>query len=82
VRKTGLIGGLALRAGVFYYEQIQKKLDSSQSSLQLILNHADLLRVSSYVSAADRNGLGTYLGGLANELVDGRRSLKWQNSAD
>lgn len=70
MRKIGLIGGLALRAGVFYYEQIQKKLDSSQSSLQLVLNHADVSRVLSYVGAADRIGLGTYLGGLANELAD------------
>lgn len=70
MRKIGLIGGLALRAGVFYYEQIQKRLESSQSPLRLVLNHADVSRVLSYVAAADRIGLGTYLGGLANELAD------------
>lgn len=70
MRKIGLIGGLALRAGVFYYEQIQKRLESGQSPLRLVLNHADVSRVLSYVGAADRIGLGTYIGGLANELAD------------
>ncbi|HVE22663.1 MAG TPA: aspartate/glutamate racemase family protein [Acidocella sp.] len=70
MRKIGLIGGLALRAGVFYYEQIQKKIGDSQPSLQLMLSHADVSRVLSYISVADRNGLGIYLGSLANELAD------------
>lgn len=71
MRKVGLIGGLALRAGIFYYEQIQKRVQTGHLSLELMLNHADVSRVLSYVSAGDRVGLGNYLGSLANELADG-----------
>lgn len=70
MRKIGLIGGLALRAGIFYYEQIQNRFAARQASLQLVLSHADVLRVLSLVAAADRNALGVYLGSLANELAD------------
>lgn len=70
MRKIGLIGGLATRAGIFYYEQIQQRLATRQPALQLMLNHADVTRVLSHVSADDRSGLGQYLGDLANELAD------------
>ncbi|EGO93302.1 Asp/Glu racemase (plasmid) [Acidiphilium sp. PM] len=70
MRKIGLIGGLALRAGIFYYEQIQKRFSASQAPLQLVLSHADVLRVLSYVATEDRIALGAYLGGLTNELAD------------
>lgn len=70
MRKIGLIGGLATRAGIFYYEQIQQRLSMRHPTFQLMLAHANVTRVLSYVSAEDRSGLGKYLGGLANELAD------------
>jgi aspartate/glutamate racemase len=71
MRKIGLIGGLALRAGIFYYEQIEQGLKASGWPIQIMLNHADVSRVLSYVRASDRAGLGNYLGNLANELANG-----------
>ncbi len=69
-RKVGLIGGLAVRAGVFYYEQMIERYGAGRPPLRLMINHADVGRVLSYVAAEDRDGLGSYLGGLANELAD------------
>ena len=41
-KKIGLIGGLALRAGVFYYEQILKRYAAEKRTLRLVLGHADV----------------------------------------
>jgi aspartate racemase len=68
--KIGLIGGLALRAGVFYYEQIFQRFNIRKQPLQLVFSHADVGKVLACVSAKDRAGLGNYLGTLANELFD------------
>ena len=69
-KKIGLIGGLALRAGVFYYEQILKRYAAEKRPLRLVLSHADVNTVLACVGGEDRAGLGRYLGTLANELFD------------
>ena len=69
-RPIGLIGGLATRAGVFYYETIVRRLAAERRAPRLMLNHADVTRVLPLVAAADRVALGAYLGSLANELFD------------
>jgi len=69
--KIGLIGGLAHRAGVFYYEQLVQRLKRRDERLELMLAHADVRTVLALVAAEDRAGLGNYLGTLANELFDG-----------
>lgn len=71
----GLIGGLAMRAGIFYYEQIQRRSSSAGTTLDLSLRHADVNTVLGHVSAGDRHGLGQYLGGLSNQLFDGGADL-------
>ena len=73
--KIGLIGGLAHRAGIFYYEQLIEHYRASDRVLPLTLSHADVNKVLAYVSANDRTGLGTYLGTLANELFAGGADL-------
>jgi len=67
-KKIGLIGGLAFRAGVFYYEQILKRYTAQKLPLDLFLRHADVGKVLATVSSNDKAGLGNYLGSLANEL--------------
>lgn len=69
MQKIGLIGGLATRAGIFYYEEIQKRLSARRQPFELVLNHADVSRVLPFVGAGDREGLGSYLGSLANDLA-------------
>lgn len=68
--RIGLIGGLAARAGIFYYERILQKYQEAKIALDLTLRHADVATVLHYVGSGDRDGLGQYLGSLANELFD------------
>jgi aspartate racemase len=74
-KKIGVIGGLALRAGVFYYEQILKRYAAEKRPLKLVLSHADVSTVLAFVGGEDRVGLGRYLGALANELFDAGADL-------
>ncbi len=69
-KRIGLIGGLALRAGVFYYEQLLLRYNDHKKPLDLVLQHADVTLVLDYIAANDRAGLGRYLGTLANNLFD------------
>jgi len=74
-KKIGLIGGLAFRAGVFYYDQIQRRYATQQRRLELVLAHADVNTVLACISAGDKPGLGRYLGAIANELFDAGAEL-------
>lgn len=71
----GLIGGLATRAGIFYYQQLQQRYERAGATLDLTLRHADVATVLTHIGADDRSGLGRYLGGLANELFGGGAEL-------
>jgi aspartate racemase len=73
--RIGLIGGLAFRAGVFYYEQLLQRHTAQQKPLDLVLGHADVGTVLGYVGAGDRAGLGNYLGALANALFEANAKL-------
>lgn len=68
--KIGLIGGLAIRAGIFYYDQILRRYNEAKIPLDLILRHANVNTVLANISSGNREGLGNYLGSLANELFD------------
>ena len=74
-KKIGLIGGLALRAGVFYYEQIFRRYQSRGQRLELVLAHADVSTVLAHVGAGDKPALGRYLGTIANGLFDAGAEL-------
>jgi aspartate/glutamate racemase len=69
-KRIGLIGGLALRAGIFYYEQLLLRYNEQKKPLDLVLQHADVRQVLASIAANDRAGLGSYLGRLANNLFD------------
>lgn len=66
----GLIGGLAPKAGVFYYEQLLERHQRAGARLDLTLRHADVATVLDHVNAGDRDGLGQYLAELSNQLFD------------
>jgi aspartate racemase len=74
-KKIGLIGGLAFRAGVFYYDQIQQRYTAQHQKLSLVLGHADVGTVLACVGTGNKAGLGSYLGSLANELFDAGAEL-------
>jgi aspartate racemase len=70
--RLGLIGGLAPRAGIYYYEQILARHVQLERPAEIMLIHADVGRVLAAV--ADIASLGAYLGGLSNALFDGGSS--------
>ena len=74
-KKIGLIDGLVVRAGVFYYDQIFLRYASEKKPLELVLSHADVGTVLACVSAGDKARLGKYLGSVANELFDAGAQL-------
>lgn len=71
----GLIGGLATRAGIFYYEQLVQQHEVAGETLNLTLRHADVNVVLDHLTRLDRPGLGNYLGGLVNQLFDAGADL-------
>ena len=74
-RKIGLIGGLAFRAGIFYYDQIVQRFAAIKQPLRLVLAHADIAKVLSCISNDDKPELGRYLASLGNELFDAGAEL-------
>lgn len=68
MKKIGLIGGLAFRAGIFYYDQLLQRSSDNGSTLELVLQHADVNKVLTFVGEGNRTGLGDYLGTLSNDL--------------
>lgn len=74
-KRIGLIGGLALRAGVFYYEQLLQRFNARRETLDLVLYHADVKQVLAAIGSGDKAALGKYLGTLANQLFDGGAGL-------
>ncbi len=74
-KKIGLIGGLAFRAGVFYYDRIVQRFSAENQRLNLVLGHADVRTVLACVGAGDKAGLGAYLGSVANNLFDAGAEL-------
>jgi aspartate racemase len=73
--RIGLVGGLALRAGVFYYERLLQRHAAEGRRLDLVLAHADVATVLAHVAAGDKAGLGRYLGDVANRLFDAGAGL-------
>lgn len=73
--RIGLIGGLAFRAGIHYYDRLLRRYSAHQKPLDLVLYHADVERVLNYVAAGDRHALGSYLGSMANSLFDAGAKL-------
>ena len=70
----GLIIGLGLGAGVFYYKRIAKALEQS-SPAGLMLAHADLRKVLDAVRAGNIAGLTDYLGDMIASLANAGATL-------
>jgi aspartate racemase len=68
-RTVGLIGGLGVQAGVYYYEQLVKEHAKLGVPLQMLLAHADIRRAMGHVMAGETAELAAYLGGLIRQLA-------------
>jgi aspartate racemase len=73
-RALGLIVGLGVGAGIFYYRRIAAALEQDPD-LGLVLAHADLRKVLAGVRSGDIAGLTEYLGSLLTRLAKAGASL-------
>jgi aspartate racemase len=69
MKRIGLIGGLAFRAGIFYYDQLLRRCSENGIALELVLMHADVNKVLKLVRDNNRQAIGEYLGSLSNDLL-------------
>ncbi len=71
-RQIGLIGGLAVNAGVYYYQELARRhASNAERSMKLMLIHADIDNVLAFVASGDRHRLAVYLAGLIDQLEAG-----------
>jgi aspartate racemase len=66
MKKLGLIGGLGPRATIHYYDQLAKA-----KAGEMMIVHADLPYVLSFVERGDRDGLASYFARLIERMARG-----------
>lgn len=67
----GLIGGLGVEAGIFYYQHLVKAHERLGTPLRMVLVHADIRKAMGHVIAGEREDLAQYLTGLIRQLAAG-----------
>ena len=67
-RPFGLVAGLGVGAGIFYYKSIVEILLSRGVSASLTMVHADVRRVMAQAAAREVEELAGYLAGLISQL--------------
>jgi len=67
----GLVTGLGMGAGVFYYRALVSAHRARGLSPRLVMVHADVRRVMAHAAARERKLLATYLAGLLRQLAEG-----------
>lgn len=67
-RCIGLIGGLGVGAAVHYYQELAKFHSERGRALNLVMAHADNVRVRNAVEAGDKPALASYLASLIGRL--------------
>lgn len=74
-RTFGLVAGLGVGAGIFYYRALVAAHLSRGLSPSLLMVHADVRRVMSHAAAREVLQLAEYLAGLLRQLVRGGAQL-------
>ncbi|MGZ3528890.1 MAG: aspartate/glutamate racemase family protein [Vulcanimicrobiaceae bacterium] len=64
----GLIGGLGLGAGIYYYRQLVNEFEERGEALSLLFAHADVRRVLGHVRAGEVRELTAYLRAIMESL--------------
>jgi aspartate racemase len=70
-RRFGLISGLGMGAGIFYYTSLVKAHLALGLSPSILMVHADVRRVMGHAAARQSRELATYLTGLLRQLANG-----------
>lgn len=71
----GLVAGLGVGAGIFYYKAIVEAHLARGLSARLLMVHADVRRVMAHAAAREVQPLAEYLAGLLKHLADGGAEL-------
>jgi len=69
--KFGLVAGLGVGAGIFYYRSLVKAHVARGLSPSILMVHADVRRVMGHAAAREVPELASYLAGLLRQLADG-----------
>ena len=64
----GLIGGLGLGAGIYYYRELVKATAARGQPLSMLLTHADVRKVLGHIGAGETAELAAYLRDLIEPL--------------
>jgi aspartate racemase len=67
----GLVAGLGIGAGIFYYRSLVSAHLARRLSPRILMVHADVRRVMTHAAAHEKQLLATYLAGLLRQLADG-----------
>jgi aspartate racemase len=67
----GLVTGLGMGAGLFYYRSLVNAHLTRSSSQRILMVHADVRCVMGHAAAHEKQLLATYLAGLLRQLADG-----------
>lgn len=70
-RTFGLVAGLGVGAGIFYYRSLVNAHLARSLSPLILMVHADVRRVMSLATARQTQELATYLAGLLRQLAGG-----------
>lgn len=70
-RTLGLVGGLGVEAGIYYYEHLVKAHEQLGVPLRLLMIHADVNKAVDHVTAGELDQLAEYLSGLVHQLAAG-----------
>jgi len=71
----GIVAGLGMGAGIFYYRSLVNAHLARGLSLRILMVHADVRRVMAHAAARETRLLATYLAGLLRQLADGGAQL-------
>jgi len=71
----GLVAGLGMGAGIFYYRSLVNAHLARGLSPRILMVHADVRRVMAHAAARETRVLATYLAGLLRQLADGGAQL-------
>src|SRR5579864_9672029 len=69
-RRAGLITGLGMRAGIYYYEELVRRRELQGRALDAYFAHADVRRVMAHVQAGGRAELAAYLAEFSAALAE------------
>lgn len=74
-RTLGLVGGLGVEAGIYYYAHLVKAHADLGVPLRMVLVHADISKAMGHVIAGEREQLAEYLVRLIEQLANGGAGL-------